>query len=62
MGLSLSFKFKTGFPMFPPNFAFILFFLRTCSRILHVVDLPFVPVITIDFISGLKDRKDQDLL
>ena len=54
MGLSLSFKFKTGFPMFPPNFAFILFFLRTCSRILHVVDLPFVPVITIDFISGLK--------
>ena len=47
-------KSKTGFPIFPPTLTLILFFLNTCSRILQVVDFPFVPVTTIVFISGLK--------
>ena len=50
-------KFKTGFPIFPPNLTLILFFFKTCSRILHVVDFPFVPVTTIVFICGLKRYK-----
>ena len=50
MGSFSKFKSKTGFPIFPPNSTFMLFFFNTCSRILHVVDFPFVPVTTIDFI------------
>ena len=54
IGSLFKFKSRTGFPIFPPNLTLILFFFNTCSRILHVVDFPFVPVRTIDFIFGLK--------
>ena len=38
---------KIGFPIFPPNEHFKLFFLKRWAINLQVVDFPFVPVTTI---------------
>ena len=40
-------RFSIGVPMLPPSNISYLFFFKTCDKILHVVDFPFVPVITI---------------
>ena len=50
---SFGIKSNIGLPIFPPKLVLILFFFKTCSIILQVVDFPFVPVTTIDFRFGL---------
>ena len=44
-----TFKSKIGTPILPPSEHFNLFFFRTCSINLQVVDLPLVPVTIILF-------------
>ena len=45
---------KMGFPIFPTVFTFRFAVFKIFSIILQVVDFPFVPVMTIVFISGFK--------